>query len=343
MCRRDISPRCPGSAVRAAAAGRRDDRRPRRPRRLPRIRCPRRRRPRLPSPRAGRRASIPDSDSLWPSPSCDLSCWPDCSPPSSPSSVWSSGSASTSASARSSAASSLRAARANAFWSSCAALHLDERRVRRVAQRVAPHVQDALRRLRATPRRTSARAPATPAPRRSATGPCASCGRSLRPRIPRPAWRADWQRRRSCGASRPLPRAPAPARRRRPSPRGGPACGRRARRRRGGAGAARARPTRRAAVPSPPAGRARVGSGSRARLPERPDGPGWNATWTSGCSAIARSTPAVARLNSSARALSLLRAAHVSLALPPPRFAGGRQGRVHAVQARCSHPADPSP
>src|SRR4051795_8398094 len=52
------------------------------------------------------------------------------------------------------------------------------------------------------------------------------------------------------------------------------------------------------------AGRARVGSGRRARLPETPDGPGWKATCTSGCSAMARSTPAVARLNSSARALS---------------------------------------
>ena len=53
-------------------------------------------------------------------------------------------------------------------------------------------------------------------------------------------------------------------------------------------------------------GSARVGSGRRARLPDRPDGPGWNATCTSGVSAIARSTPAVARLNSSARVLSLL-------------------------------------
>src|ERR1700733_3229725 len=54
------------------------------------------------------------------------------------------------------------------------------------------------------------------------------------------------------------------------------------------------------------AGKARVGSGRRARLPDRPDGPGWNATCTSGCSAIALSTPAVARLNSSVRALSCL-------------------------------------
>src|SRR6202161_2202826 len=52
-------------------------------------------------------------------------------------------------------------------------------------------------------------------------------------------------------------------------------------------------------------GRARVGKGRRARLPETPDGPGWNATCTSGCSAMARNTPAVARLKSSARALSL--------------------------------------
>src|ERR1700744_4173238 len=52
-------------------------------------------------------------------------------------------------------------------------------------------------------------------------------------------------------------------------------------------------------------GRARGGNGSRARLPETPEGPGWNATCTSGCSAMARNTPAVARLNSSARALSL--------------------------------------
>ncbi len=54
------------------------------------------------------------------------------------------------------------------------------------------------------------------------------------------------------------------------------------------------------------AGSARVGSGSRARLPARPDGPGWNATCTSLLSAIARSAPVVARLNSSVRELSLL-------------------------------------
>src|SRR6185437_8237578 len=51
-------------------------------------------------------------------------------------------------------------------------------------------------------------------------------------------------------------------------------------------------------------GSARVGRGSRARLPARPDGPGWKLTCTSATSAIARSTPAVARLTSSARVLS---------------------------------------
>ncbi len=43
--------------------------------------------------------------------------------------------------------------------------------------------------------------------------------------------------------------------------------------------------------------------------PTTPDGPGWNATCTSGAWAIARSAPAVARLKSSARPLSLA-AAH---------------------------------
>ena len=75
-------------------------------------------------------------------------------------------------------------------------------------------------------------------------------------------------------------------------------------------------------------GSARVGSGRRARLPERPDGPGWNATCTSGVSAIARSTPAVARLNSSARVLSLLVALMfvgpaVPVPLTPSRRGGG--------------------
>ena len=41
--------------------------------------------------------------------------------------------------------------------------------------------------------------------------------------------RADWPRRRPCAARRPPRRAPAPARRRRPSPRAAPACARRAR------------------------------------------------------------------------------------------------------------------
>src|ERR1700739_5123053 len=65
-------------------------------------------------------------------------------------------------------------------------------------------------------------------------------------------------------------------------------------------------------------GSARVGSGRRARLPDRPDGPGWNATCTSGISAIARSTPAVARLNSSARVLSLLVPLIAIIPQPPP-------------------------
>ena len=47
-------------------------------------------------------------------------------------------------------------------------------------------------------------------------------------------------------------------------------------------------------------GNARVGSGSRTRLPETPPGPGWKATCTSELAcAMARSVPAVARLNSS--------------------------------------------
>ncbi len=57
----------------------------------------------------------------WPSPSWELSWAPDCSPPSSPSSSCGSGSASTSASARSSAARRRRAARVKVTWSSCAA------------------------------------------------------------------------------------------------------------------------------------------------------------------------------------------------------------------------------
>ena len=52
-------------------------------------------------------------------------------------------------------------------------------------------------------------------------------------------------------------------------------------------------------------GRARVGSGRRARLPTRPLGPGWNATCTSGACAMARKAPAVARLKSSVREFSL--------------------------------------
>ncbi len=71
-------------------------------------------------------------------------------------------------------------------------------------------------------------------------------------------------------------------------------------------------------------GKARVGNGRRARLPERPDGPGWKATCTSGTSAIARNTPAVARLNSSARVLSLL----VPLIRALSRQAIGNQGAV---------------
>ena len=69
--------------------------------------------------------------------------------------------------------------------------HFGQRGVGVIAQRVAPHDQDRAAPLPAPPRRTGVRAPAAPAPCRSATGPCASCGRSLPARIPRPAWRAD--------------------------------------------------------------------------------------------------------------------------------------------------------
>src|SRR5580700_9894270 len=65
-------------------------------------------------------------------------------------------------------------------------------------------------------------------------------------------------------------------------------------------------------------GRARVGSGRRARLPARPEGPGWNATCTSLLPAIARTAPAVARLKSSVRELSL-----VPLMFAPERASAG--------------------
>src|SRR4051794_6927798 len=85
-------------------------------------------------------------------------------------------------------------------------------------------------------------------------------------------------------------------------------------------------------------GRARVGSGRRARLPETPDGPGWKATCTSGCSAIARNTPAVARLNSSDRALSfwLLPLMRASVELPRGE-AAGRDVLVEAALVVFSH------
>src|SRR6185437_9493587 len=82
-------------------------------------------------------------------------------------------------------------------------------------------------------------------------------------------------------------------------------------------------------------GSARVGRGSRARLPARPDGPGWKLTCTSATSAIARSTPAVARLNSSARVLSFDPLAPVPLIgfSASARLAGHHAGRDVLVEA----------
>src|SRR3954452_14555925 len=88
------------------------------------------------------------------------------------------------------------------------------------------------------------------------------------------------------------------------------------------------------------AGRARVGSGRRGRLPETPDGPGWTTPCASGCSAMARSTPAVARLNSSARALSfwLLPLMPASAELPRGE-AAGRDVFVEAALVVLGHRA----
>ena len=133
------------------------------------------------------------------------------------------------------------------------AVHLDQRRVGRLAQRVAPHVQDALRRRR---RRLARHLLARQQGQRRrdrqlvlARHAVVAFGLALLA----PASRADWPRRPPCGASPPPRRAPARARRRRPSPRVAPACARRAPHRRDGAAAARSHPTHRAAGPSRPA------------------------------------------------------------------------------------------
>ena len=73
----------------------------------------------------------------------------------------------------------------NAFWSSCARFISTS-----AASAVSPSVSRHRSRMRCAAggdclARTSARAPAGTAPPGSATGPCASCGRSLRPRTPR--------------------------------------------------------------------------------------------------------------------------------------------------------------
>ena len=75
--------------------------------------------------------------------------------------------------------------------------HLRQRLVGGVAQGVTPQVQHAPCALRRRLSRRCARGPAAPAPCRSATDPCASCGRSLRTRTPPTTWRADWHSRRS--------------------------------------------------------------------------------------------------------------------------------------------------
>ena len=156
------------------------------------------------------------------------------------------------------------------------------------------------------PRQTFSRVPGVKGRRWEKSGRAWSCARNRRLRSSRRGASAGWRQRLPCSGRRRSPRVPVPVRHR--------WCGRRARRgcvlrvwrRRGGADGVRRCRRRHADASFRRLAGAREGTGRRARLPARPAGPGWKATWTSRVLAMARRAPAVARLNSSERVVSLV-------------------------------------